>query len=149
MQLLQSIGAMDEEQVLSPLGYHLAKLPVPPKVSATSRVCSAQCLFKPSSSCCSSFFHHPFALSQCCDMTCRVQVGKMLLWAVLMRCLEPIATIAACLSFKDPFVCPLHKQVFEPCFTSISAAVSAASLMRSMQPMPRGGASHTLPCRIT
>ena len=36
VQQLQSIGAMDEEQALSPLGYHLAKLPVPPKVSATS-----------------------------------------------------------------------------------------------------------------
>ncbi len=36
VQLLQSIGAMDEEQALSPLGYHLAKLPVPPKVRATS-----------------------------------------------------------------------------------------------------------------
>ena len=35
----------------------------------------------------------------------------MLLWAVMMRCLEPIAIIAASLSFKDPFVCPLHKQV--------------------------------------
>ena len=35
----------------------------------------------------------------------------MLLWAVMLRCLEPIATIAACMSFKDPFVCPLHKQV--------------------------------------
>jgi HrpA-like RNA helicase len=34
----------------------------------------------------------------------------MLLWAVMLRCVEPIATIAACLSFKDPFVCPLHKQ---------------------------------------
>lgn len=45
----------------------------------------------------------------------------MLLWAVLMRCVEPIATIAACLSFKDPFVCPLHKQVFHcniSCFVS-------------------------------
>ena len=28
-----------------------------------------------------------------------------------MRCLEPVAIIAASLSFKDPFVCPLHKQV--------------------------------------
>ena len=53
MQLLQAIGAMDEQQVLSPLGYHLAKMPVPPKV------------------------------------------GKMLLWAVMLRCVEPIATIAA------------------------------------------------------
>ncbi len=45
-------------------------------------------------------------------LTCtRLQVGKMLLWAVMLRCLEPIATIAACMSFKDPFVCPLHKQV--------------------------------------
>jgi ATP-dependent RNA helicase DHX36 len=34
----------------------------------------------------------------------------MLLWAVMLRCVEPIATIAAALSFKDPFVCPLHKQ---------------------------------------
>ncbi len=32
--MLQAIGAMNEEQALSPLGYHLAKLPVPPKVLA-------------------------------------------------------------------------------------------------------------------
>jgi hypothetical protein len=37
----------------------------------------------------------------------------MLLWSVMLRCVEPIATIAACMSFKDPFVCPLHKQVRE------------------------------------
>jgi hypothetical protein len=34
VQLLQDIGAMDKEQQLAPLGYHLAKLPVPPKVPA-------------------------------------------------------------------------------------------------------------------
>ena len=34
VQLLQAIGAMNEEQALSPLGYHLARLPVPPKVLA-------------------------------------------------------------------------------------------------------------------
>jgi hypothetical protein len=37
VQLLESIGAIDEEQVLTPLGFHLAQLPVPPKVSSAHR----------------------------------------------------------------------------------------------------------------
>jgi ATP-dependent RNA helicase DHX29 len=43
VQLLQAIGAMDEEQVLSPLGYHLAKMPVPPKVCAHVHACVRVC----------------------------------------------------------------------------------------------------------
>ncbi len=50
MRLLQAIGAMDEQQALSPLGYHLAKLPVPPKVhwnNCVSLVFSSLFSFRP------------------------------------------------------------------------------------------------------
>lgn len=51
--------------MLTPLGYHLAKLPLDP------------------------------------------QTGKMILFGAMFGCLDPILTVAASLSFKDAFVCPL------------------------------------------
>jgi hypothetical protein len=124
---------MDEEQALSPLGYHLAKLPVPPKVvTALSR--SDHYLFRSTPSSTSS--PPPAPTSHLPPPRCfnvflmRAQVGKMLLWSVMMRCVEPITTIAACLSFKDPFVCPLHKQVL-PCSPPAMYAFVYASAARS------------------
>lgn len=38
------------------------------------------------------------------------KIGKMLLYGALLSCVEPVAIIAASLSFKDPFVVPLGKQ---------------------------------------
>lgn len=66
------MNALDEDEQLTPLGYHLAKLPVDP------------------------------------------QAGKMLLLAAMFSCLDPIASIASSISYKDPFVCPLVslKQIF-------------------------------------
>nr|CAB3237884.1 ATP-dependent RNA helicase DHX36 [Phallusia mammillata] len=68
IQKLTALGALDHNENLTPLGYHLAKLPVPP------------------------------------------QIGKMLLMGSMFHCLEPILTVAACLSFKQPFVFPLGKE---------------------------------------
>lgn len=65
---LVGLSAMDTEQNLTPLGYHLSKLPVEP------------------------------------------QIGKMILMAAIFSCLDPVLTIAASLSFKDPFVIPLGKE---------------------------------------
>lgn len=64
-QLLRQLNALDENENLTPLGFHLAKLPLDP------------------------------------------QIGKMLLMGVTMSCLNPILSIAATLSFKDPFYLPL------------------------------------------
>lgn len=36
--------------------------------------------------------------------------GKMILWAALFSCVEPIFAIAASLTFKDAFYCPLGKE---------------------------------------
>lgn len=62
------MNALDENEQLTPLGFHLAKLPLDP------------------------------------------QIGKMILMAAIFGCVDPIMSIAACLSFKDPFSAPLELQ---------------------------------------
>ncbi|XP_034950884.1 ATP-dependent DNA/RNA helicase DHX36 [Chelonus insularis] len=64
IDLLIDTNALDEDENLTPLGYHLAQLPVD------------------------------------------VKTGKMILWASIFSCVEPVFAIAACLSYKDPFYCP-------------------------------------------
>jgi len=60
-------NALDDNEDLTPLGFHLAKMPVDP------------------------------------------HTGKMLLFAAMFCCLDPILTIAASLSFKTAFHVPLVK----------------------------------------
>ena len=60
---LQNALTGDEE--LTPLGYHLANLPVNPRI------------------------------------------GKIILFAAMFSCLDPVLTIASSLGFKEPFVIPL------------------------------------------
>ncbi|XP_037089684.1 LOW QUALITY PROTEIN: ATP-dependent DNA/RNA helicase DHX36-like, partial [Pollicipes pollicipes] len=68
LQMLRRLRALDEREHLTPLGFHLAKLPLDP------------------------------------------QTGKMLIMAAMFSCLDPILTVAACLSFKEPFVVPLGSE---------------------------------------
>ena len=56
---------LDAKEDLTPLGYHLAKLPLSP------------------------------------------QTAKMILMAALFSCVDPVFSVAASLSFKDPFFVPL------------------------------------------
>ncbi|OCT80873.1 ATP-dependent DNA/RNA helicase DHX36 [Xenopus laevis] len=65
---LTELNALDKREELTPLGFHLARLPVEP------------------------------------------HIGKMILFGALFCCLDPVLTIAASLSFKDPFVIPLGKE---------------------------------------
>ncbi|XP_062901383.1 ATP-dependent DNA/RNA helicase DHX36 [Mobula hypostoma] len=65
---LKELNALDKNEELTPLGVHLARLPVEP------------------------------------------HIGKMILFGALLCCLDPVLTIAASLSFKDPFVIPLGKE---------------------------------------
>ncbi|CAI9565361.1 unnamed protein product [Staurois parvus] len=65
---LMELNALDKREELTPLGFHLARLPVEP------------------------------------------HIGKMILFGALFGCLDPVLTIAASLSFKDPFVIPLGKE---------------------------------------
>lgn len=67
---LQEVQALstDGKETLTPLGSHLANLPVD------------------------------------------VHIGKMILFGAIFRCLDPILTIAAALSFKSPFVRPFGKE---------------------------------------
>ena len=37
-------------------------------------------------------------------------VGKMIIYASILRCIEPILTVAAYMSVKSPFVAPFHKR---------------------------------------
>jgi ATP-dependent RNA helicase DHX36 len=68
IELLNTIGALTEEEELTSLGSHLAALPVDPKI------------------------------------------GKMILMGAIFGCLDPILTIAAGLSYRDPFVMPIDKK---------------------------------------
>ncbi|XP_017885738.1 ATP-dependent RNA helicase DHX36 isoform X2 [Ceratina calcarata] len=68
LELLRTLNALNNEEHLTPLGYHLAQLPLDPRT------------------------------------------GKMLIWASLFSCVAPIFAIAASLSFKDAFYCPLGKE---------------------------------------
>ena len=63
--MLRRLRALDPDEHLTPLGFHLARLPMDP------------------------------------------QTGKMLIMAALFSCLDPVLTVASCLSFKEPFVVPL------------------------------------------
>ncbi|XP_030071962.1 ATP-dependent DNA/RNA helicase DHX36 [Microcaecilia unicolor] len=65
---LIELNALDRREQLTPLGFHLARLPVEP------------------------------------------HIGKMILFGALFCCLDPVLTIAASLSFKDPFFIPLGKE---------------------------------------
>lgn len=62
LRSLQDLSALDGVGMLTPLGQHLAKMPVD------------------------------------------ARVGKMLLFGCIFRCLDPVLTIAACLSGRSPFL---------------------------------------------
>ncbi|XP_048397831.1 ATP-dependent RNA helicase DHX29 [Stegostoma tigrinum] len=67
MNLLRKIGACEiTEAKLTPLGQHLAALPV------------------------------------------NVRIGKMLIFGAIFDCLEPVATIAAAMAEKSPFITPIN-----------------------------------------
>uniref|UniRef100_A0A671T8A6 ATP-dependent RNA helicase DHX29 n=1 Tax=Sinocyclocheilus anshuiensis TaxID=1608454 RepID=A0A671T8A6_9TELE len=69
VSLLRKIGACQQDSyALTPLGHHLAALPV------------------------------------------NVKIGKMLIFGAIFSCLEPIATIAAAMSEKSPFVTPMSRK---------------------------------------
>ncbi|KAB7499680.1 ATP-dependent RNA helicase DHX36, partial [Armadillidium nasatum] len=67
--MLEAISALDAKENLTPLGFHLARLPMDPLT------------------------------------------GKMILMGSIFSCLSPILTVAASLSFKEPFVIPLLTKV--------------------------------------
>ncbi|KAK2585322.1 hypothetical protein KPH14_010004 [Odynerus spinipes] len=68
LDLLRTLNALDNDEHLTPLGYHLAQLPLDPRT------------------------------------------GKMIIWAALFSCIDPVFAIAASLTFKDAFYCPLGKE---------------------------------------
>lgn len=65
---------------------------------------------------CLHMFFHPVCLFTPCMHTQYMYnkkknlLGKMILWAALFSCIEPIFAIAASLTFKDAFYCPLGKE---------------------------------------
>ncbi len=71
MRGLRAIKALEEDEKqesLTPLGFHLAALPVD------------------------------------------VRIGKMMLYACIFRCLDPVLTIAAGMSLRSPFYAPIDKR---------------------------------------
>lgn len=68
IERLQDVGALDGAQELTPLGQHLAVLPVD------------------------------------------VRIGKLILYGAIFSCVDSALTMAACLSYKSPFVSPFQKR---------------------------------------
>ncbi|XP_043253836.1 ATP-dependent DNA/RNA helicase DHX36 isoform X1 [Colletes gigas] len=68
LDLLGILNALDNDENLTPLGYHLAQLPLDPRT------------------------------------------GKMIIWASLFSCVEPVFAIVASLTFKDAFYSPLGNE---------------------------------------
>ncbi|XP_077353134.1 3'-5' RNA helicase YTHDC2 isoform X2 [Festucalex cinctus] len=66
VEMLKSIDALNQNEDLTDLGFHLADLPVDP------------------------------------------HLGKMVLCAVVLRCLDPVLTIACTIGYRDPFVLPVQ-----------------------------------------
>ncbi|XP_072745006.1 ATP-dependent DNA/RNA helicase DHX36 [Anoplolepis gracilipes] len=107
LNLLGTLNALDEEEQLTPLGYHLAHLPLDPRT------------------------------------------GKMILWAALFSCVEPIFAIAASLTFKDAFYCPLgrekeaNKKKLELSMGEYSDHIALAEALRRFEAARRrGNAGH-------
>jgi ATP-dependent RNA helicase DHX57 len=67
LRSLEDLNALDKAKTLTPLGLHLARMPVD------------------------------------------AQVGKLLIFACMLKYLDPILTIAASLSAKSPFVSPMER----------------------------------------
>ncbi|KAJ8972925.1 hypothetical protein NQ317_014875 [Molorchus minor] len=65
---LEDVGALDKDDNLTPLGHHLAPLPVD------------------------------------------VRIGKLMLYGAIFGCVDAALTMAACLSYKNPFVAPFGKR---------------------------------------
>jgi ATP-dependent RNA helicase DHX57 len=68
LERLRGVGALDQQEALTPLGYHLASLPVD------------------------------------------VRIGKLMILGAMFKCLDSTLTMAACLSYKSPFVAPFSKR---------------------------------------
>lgn len=68
IELLKTIGALDDAEELTRLGCHLCTLPLDPNI------------------------------------------GKMLLMGAIFQCLNPALTIAAGLTYRDPFVLPMNRK---------------------------------------
>ena len=43
-------------------------------------------------------------------MLCNCRVGKMLVFAAILGCLDPVLTVAAAISSRSPFVSPLERR---------------------------------------
>ncbi|XP_029025572.1 3'-5' RNA helicase YTHDC2 isoform X2 [Betta splendens] len=96
VHMLKTIGAMDQHEALTDLGYHLADLPVEP------------------------------------------HLGKMVLCAVVLKCLDPILTIACTLAYRDPFIIPVNssqKRAALQCRTRFSSNTFSdhMALLRAFQ----------------
>ncbi|XP_011642299.1 putative ATP-dependent RNA helicase DHX57 isoform X1 [Pogonomyrmex barbatus] len=88
---LQDAGAFNSDCVLTPLGHHLAKLPV------------------------------------------TVGIGKLILYGAIFNCLDSVLTIAACLSYRNPFYVPfeLRERIRNPKFKFLQANSDHLTILKA------------------
>ncbi|PNF38747.1 putative ATP-dependent RNA helicase YTHDC2, partial [Cryptotermes secundus] len=52
------------------------------------------------------------------DLPVEPRLGKMLLYSVVLKCLDPVLTIVCCLAYRDPFILPAQPSQKRACFLS-------------------------------
>lgn len=136
LELLQTLNALDEHENLTPLGYHLAHLPLDPRtgnfiITVAKPICFNQILLL--------------------YILCFI-IGKMILWGALFSCVEPIFAIAASLTFKDAFYCPLgqeekaNKKKLELSMEQFSDHIALAEALKRYEIARQRGYAHQF-CR--
>ncbi|GAB6019416.1 3'-5' RNA helicase ythdc2 [Chamberlinius hualienensis] len=88
----------------TPIADYLARAPDPPPFMVTR---NAVQLLKTIDAldpweCLTDLGHHLL------DLPIDPRLGKMILYSVVLKCLDPILTIACMLAYKDPFTVPIH-----------------------------------------
>ena len=90
------MGAMDSKQQLTPLGLHLASLPVDLRYFYHINLCV--------------IISRAFQQFLIFIFIFFFRVGKIILFGAIFRCIDSALTIAACLSYKSPFTYPWKKR---------------------------------------
>lgn len=99
IELLKTIGALDDMEGLTPLGEHCS----------TSLVFIIVHFYVKVSNICYTQNHYVTG-RHLCTLPVDPNIGKMLLIGAIFQCVNPALTIAAALAYRSPFVLPLNRK---------------------------------------
>eukprot|EP00850_Spirogloea_muscicola_P015416 SM000117S25536 [mRNA] locus=s117:306081:317487:- [translate_table: standard] len=122
VEALKEVGALDERKQLTSLGRHLAGLPVDVRIGKASTIAYLDA--------CPLIQFHP---------------NFMMLYGAVLQCISPVLTVAACLSYKTPFVSPLdQKEAADRARQVLVAPVDREAVVRNLAMIARGQQSDHL-----